>query len=408
MKTSNSAQSIVSQATFQAKLDYFFNTGLTLNLPFAIWKSPNKSSIRATLQLDHQETSIDEIESAPTGFLFHPFEKSDDHRRMFIRSEVSLDSERNEVLLSPSYTGGQDHYQKFHDTFLKLAEESNFDFRPFLATAPVFSSEKKEYVNLVNQCKSSIENGSYQKIVPSRRGIHNTERDFHPVEEFFNLAEAYENAFVSLVYIPNHGLWIGATPELLISVEDRTKFKTISLAGTQELLPKASIAQTAWMQKEIEEQALVSRYIVNCFKQIRLRDFKESGPKTVKAGNLIHLKTIFEVDMSAVGFPQLGTVMLDLLHPTSAVCGMPMKPAAKFLKENEGYDREYYSGYLGPVNDQNNTQIYVNLRCARIYKHKMVLFAGAGVTEDSDAEKEWDETELKAKTLLNILNLIEV
>lgn len=404
MKESIAKDTTPLHLIFESKLETFFNTGLTLNLPFAIWKNPNESEIQATLQLDHNETVIDEIENAPTGFLFSPFDSSDKHKRKFIQSDVILDNEMNEILLSPTYEGSPINYEKFHSTYLKLSEVANFEFRPYLADAPAFSSVKKEYVDLVNHCKDFIEKGYYQKIVPSRRGEHKTNRDFHPVKEFLKLSDAYENAFVSLVYIPNHGLWIGATPELLIAVEDRTKFKTIALAGTQELLPNTPIAQTAWTQKEIEEQALVSRYIVNCFKQIRLRDFNEKGPKTVKAGNLIHLKTIFEVDMEEVAFPQLGTVMLDLLHPTSAVCGMPMLPAAKFLKENEGYDRQYYSGYLGPVNYENNTQVYVNLRCARIYRHRLILFAGAGVTEDSEAEKEWNETAIKFETLLNVIN----
>ena len=125
--------------------------------------------------------------------------------------------------------------------------------------------------------------------------------------------------------------------------------------------------------------------------------------KTVKAGNLMHLKTTFSVDMEDVNFPQLGNVMLDLLHPTSAVCGMPMIPAARFLMENEKYDRQYFSGYLGPVNVDKDINIFVNLRCARIYSDGGLIFAGAGVTEDSDAESEWNETNIKFQTLLNVI-----
>ena len=77
-------------------------------------------------------------------------------------------------------------------------------------------------------------------------------------------------------------------------------------------------------QKDIEEQALVERYVISCFKKIRLREYDEHGPKTMIAGNVLHLKTEFEVDMVATNFPQLGSVMLNLLHPTSAVCGMPL------------------------------------------------------------------------------------
>ena len=117
----------------------------------------------------------------------------------------------------------------------------------------------------------------------------------------------------------------------------------------------------------------------------------------------MHLRTDYKVDLEAVNFPQLGSVMLKLLHPTSAVCGMPKEQASKFLKDHEDMDREFYSGYLGPVNIMAETSIYVNLRCAKLLGNKGILFAGAGVTRDSDPEKEWNETELKMNTIKDVL-----
>ncbi|OYX21747.1 MAG: isochorismate synthase, partial [Algoriphagus sp. 32-45-6] len=101
----------------------------------------------------------------------------------------------------------------------------------------------------------------------------------------------------------------------------------------------------------------------------------------------------------ATGFPQLGSVMLDLLHPTSAVCGMPRKEAHDFLQENEHFDRSFFAGFLGPVNIESATSIYVNLRTANFQENEVILFAGAGVTEDSDPEKEWEETEMKCEII---------
>ena len=123
----------------------------------------------------------------------------------------------------------------------------------------------------------------------------------------------------------------------------------------------------------------------------------------MKAGGLLHLRTDYRVDLEAVNFPQLGSVMLKLLHPTSAVCGMPKESASKFLKDHEDFDREFYSGYIGPVNIRAETSIYVNLRCAKINESKGILYAGAGVTRDSNPEKEWLETELKMSTIKEVL-----
>jgi isochorismate synthase len=173
----------------------------------------------------------------------------------------------------------------------------------------------------------------------------------------------------------------------------------MALAGTQKARGDNPLKNAAWTQKEIEEQALVSRYIVNCFKKIRLREYQELGPKTTVAGGLLHLKSEFLVDMRATNFPQLGSVMLKLLHPTSAVCGMPKENALDFLDSEETFDRTYFSGFVGPVNLDGETDLFVNLRCARLENNEALLFAGAGITEDSVPEKEWEETELKCTIL---------
>jgi isochorismate synthase len=177
----------------------------------------------------------------------------------------------------------------------------------------------------------------------------------------------------------------------------------MSLAGTQSGEGLESLNKATWTQKEIEEQALVSRYIINCFKKIRLREFEEIGPRTVAAGHLIHLRTDFEVNLSEVNFPELGTVMLQLLHPTSAVCGMPKEEAIRFIAAQEGYNRELYSGYLGPVNVEDESHIFVNLRCMQIRNQQALIYAGAGITRDSDPDREWNETEIKGNIIQKAL-----
>ena len=85
---------------------------------------------------------------------------------------------------------------------------------------------------------------------------------------------------------------------------------------------------------------------------------------------------------------------------------MPKEAAAKFISENEAHARKYYSGFIGPVNNNQDTHLFVNLRCMEIFKGHAVLYAGAGITEDSNPEKEWLETEMKFNTLLNVIDVI--
>jgi isochorismate synthase len=82
---------------------------------------------------------------------------------------------------------------------------------------------------------------------------------------------------------------------------------------------------------------------------------------------------------------------------------MPLESSLKFLVENEGYNRELYSGYFGPVKIQDQTNLFVNLRCLQVHKNGIQLYAGAGVTADSDPQKEFEETEMKMATLLKVI-----
>jgi isochorismate synthase len=260
------------------------------------------------------------------------------------------------------------------------------------------AEEKNHFIQLVQHGIEAIEAGVLEKVVPARTKQVTVSKDFDLGKALLEMLDAYPNSFVNFFHIPKVGTWIGASPETLIKTRE-DHFYTMALAGTQKASGENPLKSAAWTQKEIEEQALVCRYIVDCFKKIRLREYEEHGPKTIMAGNLLHLKTDFKVDMKATRFPQLGSVMLDLLHPTSAVCGMPRKEAHEFLQENEGFDRSFFAGFLGPVNIQGETSIFVNLRTASFKGGKAILYAGAGVTEDSDPEKEWEETELKCQII---------
>ncbi|MDX1628945.1 MAG: chorismate-binding protein [Fulvivirga sp.] len=362
---------------------------------FAAWKEPGDASIYLIID-DSRSLAIKEepLESLPEGFIFSPFDRN--KQKFFIEAKVKIN-----VTQKSTVTNTQ---QELTEKALQWLEEQADQLRSS-NQSPVLLTEvdaTKNYHHLVEKAVDDIKKGSLQKVVPSRFKKIGLSENFNPADIFIKLTESYQNSFVSLVFTPQTNTWLGSSPELLINTQGAI-FKTVALAGTQAFSTDQSLADVAWTQKEIEEQALVSRYIINCFKKIRLREFEEIGPKTVAAGNLIHLKTIYTVDMEATNFPQLGSVMLELLHPTSAICGMPLENALHFINEHEDYDRAFFSGYLGPVNIADTTSIYVNLRCMQINGSHAYLYAGAGITEDSVPEKEWKETEMKMNTLLNVI-----
>ena len=282
-------------------------------------------------------------------------------------------------------------------------------FKPFKQ-----SPKRADFEYWVQASIEQIKQGNFQKVVLSRTDEAPLEADFSVMSSFESLCVEYPNAFVCAIYEPrSQQIWLCATPEILVSQDAEGIFKTISLAGTQSaILPDGQIISSQdarWSQKEIEEQAFVSRYIIECFKKIRLREYIENGPKTIKAGNLLHLKTEYWVDTKALNYASLPGVMLDLLHPTSAVCGTPKEAAIAWISQAEKHERGFYSGYLGPVNVDHEIHLFVNLRTVKIQKNSdgyaATYYAGCGITEDSDPEKEWMETEMKCQTLQRVLNI---
>jgi isochorismate synthase len=95
---------------------------------------------------------------------------------------------------------------------------------------------------------------------------------------------------------------------------------------------------------------------------------------------------------------------VDAMHPTPAVAGQPKEDAIQFIKGLEPHDRDYYTGFLGPVNQgKGEIDLFVNLRCLKITPDYLSLYVGGGITLDSDPADEWNETRWKAESLLKIL-----
>lgn len=367
---------------------------------FALWRMPEAKT--KNLVLSYSVKTLEPkaiVEELPSGFMFAPFDKN--KSRYFLNADLIFSFVDGE--LEDAKTSQQSASQEWLNDVVSKALH-----KPFKSTASkkpsANTSTQNDYQNLVQKSIDAIEGGKFEKIVPSRFKTVDLPESFDVIETFQKLCDLYPNAMISFVSIPGVGTWMGASPELLIQVENNQIFRTVALAGTKPFEAGTNLKNVAWTQKEIEEQALVCRYIISNFKKIRLREYDEQGPKTIVAGNLMHLKTTYTIDMKETNFPQLGSVMLQLIHPTSAVCGMPLEESISFLKENEGYDREFYAGYLGPVNINNSICLFVNLRCMQLIGDQAVMYAGAGVTADSVPESEWEETEIKLNTLLKVID----
>ncbi len=448
---------MISVETRQLTIEAAWFAAQTGGHPAALWRLPKSGEKQLLIDLSDQDRrgKLDLEEAAP-GFALGPFLNPDGQQTRLLRADLYFRFDAGNAILEEQTSPSADRRRvlEFEDSLknqglsrLTIVDGWPLPGKPQTRSPyasqqrPNSSDSDEQFSKNVRLALEAIEAGQFKKVVLSRTKQVALPADFGVVAAFNRLCEAYPNAFVSAVSLPDEAaIWLGATPETLVSVDAAGLFRTVSLAGTQSAYDTDGNllrpVEARWSHKEIEEQAHVSRYIIECFKKIRLREYVENGPKTVQAGNLMHLRTDYVVDAQAVGFPQLGTIMLDLLHPTSAVCGTPKAPALEFIQAHEGYDREWYSGFLGPVNIGGESHLFVNLRTMKVAPTSgrsstagrnasewtlsdafrpavelrpqvgatiATLYAGAGITEDSVPEKEFGETELKCQTLLSVI-----
>lgn len=410
MQVSNSMPDI-GVPTYQA--ESLWSAALGLGFPAAVWRLPHHHEIKLLISLGGETLrKKTDLEALPACFVMHPFAESEDS--YVLEGDLIFTFSEEAELSDVVNRLGDEHptVRRFFDQVAEFRSNPESVMVVQVGTAVNASedpSQEKHFQRIVAEAVTAIKGGEFAKVVLSRTKEKSYSEDFQPYRAFCRLQESYPSAFVSLVNLPERNeLWLGASPETLVALDVDGVFRTISLAATQAAFDASGAiipaSEVRWGQKEIQEQALVSRYIVECFKKIRLREYYENGPKTVQAGNLYHLRTDFKVDTQAVNFAELGTVMVELLHPTSAVCGTPKPAALRFIEAAEGYDRSLYSGYLGPVNVNQESALFVNLRTMRLSEGTATLYAGAGITEDSDPQREWDETEMKCQTLLAVLS----
>lgn len=244
------------------------------------------------------------------------------------------------------------------------------------------------HIQLIEKALRFMRESNVKKVVlsgvfrQSWGGIHRSALLFE------SLCMLNPQAYCYLAFVPGYGIWAGASPETLVRWEDG-QMQTMALAGT---LP--SVSDTAWSLKEAQEHDWVVNYIEEILKQETGSLPKMRGPEEVNAGAARHLCTRFQVDCS-----QTDALRMALrLHPTPAVCGVPKEQALLFIKENEPHSRGLYTGFAGLVSNQQ-IRLFVNLRCARLDATEAYIFAGGGITASSEAETEWDEINLKRKTL---------
>ncbi|MBC9797522.1 isochorismate synthase [Sinomicrobium sp. FJxs] len=366
-------------------------------LPFVAYRKPGNSpasheSTSLTKAVLQQDDALHPVKDfSEKGFVFSPFNQNE----KAVLIPCPTEGKGTVVLLSR-------FQRKKTDT-----EEKNGQGTP--SGRETENTDRGKHMDLVQKGIETIRKGKLEKVVLSRKEEVPVTL-CEPVAIFQKLLERYEDAFCYIWFHPKVGLWLGATPETLLRIRGCVLY-TMALAGTQKYTGQTRVF---WGEKEKQEQQVVTDSIVDSLR-FKVKSLKISGAGTHRAGNLLHIRT----DIQATLIPEYKTKniapLLKSLHPTPAVCGFPKDEARLFILENEGYDRSFYTGFLGELNtdisgqqdgntENRDSELYVNLRCMQMNGNIATLYVGGGITRDSDPGSEWEETVNKSFTMKKILD----
>lgn len=324
------------------------------------------------------------LRQADNGFVFAPFSLSEACPILLYkpgyRTEIELKDLNPKILIK----NGEINNKTKPPT--SQAHDHKFDV----------GTSESVYMDSFASVISSLRRGEVEKVVLSRTTYAEVLPQEQTVPLFAALCDQYPAAFVYLASFPGYNTWLGASPEILLE-GSAGKYHTMALAGTRK-----AKTQEPWGVKEQEEHAFVSRYIQEVLGRFSVKSMQIDAAETIQSGAIEHLCTHFHFQTESTYIP----LLVEALHPTPAVCGIPLEASKKLIQQVESHPRAYYTGLLGPVQGSGNISLYVNLRCLQLTANHTIIYSGGGITIDSDPSAEWQETIDKAQTLLSVIEKI--
>jgi len=255
----------------------------------------------------------------------------------------------------------------------------------------------------VTSIEDAIARGALDKAVLARELRLHADRAFDATGAIARLREGYPDCTV-FAFAREGACFMGATPERLVRVQGRKVYATClagtALRGRDERGDKEAAAALLADEKERREHEVVVRAITGALTPLCGDLDVPAQPSIMTMPNVLHLHTRIEGTLAA------RTGVLDLverLHPTPAVGGMPLDAALSLIRRHEEFDRGWYAGPVGWIDANGDGEFAVALRSALVRGTEARLFAGCGIVAGSDPQREYDESEMKLKPMLAAL-----
>ena len=248
----------------------------------------------------------------------------------------------------------------------------------------------------IDKSKQLFHDTTLRKVVLARESYFESS---DPWKQFLELTTSQPNNYHFLFSPKQNTIFLGASPEQLFS-QSGSLLKTEALAGTRsvskDVFKNASLVEElSQSNKDQTEHHIVVHYIHTQLKDLCLEQ-RNLAQEILQLPHVQHLRTPIE----CIVHPDTTTEqLLDRLHPTPAVCGIPKRISNQLISELEPFHRGWYAGTMG-IEHNDNTDFTVMIRSALWIDDAGYAWSGAGIVEESDADLEWLEVENKAKQFL--------
>ena len=266
--------------------------------------------------------------------------------------------------------------------------------------------EQQAFMSMVSEGAAATATPQVDKIVLSRLIELDTDVKVNTGALLERLIAQNPASFNFHVPLPDGGVLLGASPELLLRKEGR-HFSSLPLAGSARRQPDDALDREAGnrllaSEKDRHEHELVTQAMKKVLAPRCESLVMPDSPQLVTTPTLWHLATPIEGQAKA---DENALTLACLLHPTPALRGFPHNVATQLIAELEPFDRELCGGIVGWCDAEGNGEWVVTIRCARVRENHIRLFAGAGIVPASSPLGEWRETGVKLTTMLNAFGL---
>ncbi len=288
---------------------------------------------------------------------------------------------------------------------IKQDRHENFNSTPkvlhLIGNSP---KDKKRWQESVRKTLEKIESDIITKVVLSRMVEIEIEKEPNVFNFISSFREDYPDCYI-FSFHSGKSSFFGASPEKFVELGPEF-ISTDALAGSaprgkdeneDEQFAKDLLERI----KDLKEHKTVLDFIEQQFKSNECEISFDSKPQIKKLKNIQHLWTPVQIKVNSENSI---FHILEKLHPTPAVCGLPQSSAIQVIKETEDYPRGLYSGIVGWFNKDKFGEFTVSIRSALNIGKKIYAFAGGGILDGSDPAQEVKETDLKFKPILSLFD----